>query len=160
MSSLSWWVFSDTGSFWLTERKEKWLEKVSTRWKPEESFLFKLSKEEKFSFRWLLVFTIELLILDYCLVISWDVAMQWGLKFLEWCLSKRKLTTCCLGRDNIQRWCWLLILSKWKWIRMRLAIALTFHDGNVQRVPVIQRTSLLCIFFSSLRGWYNSTPLK
>ena len=75
LSSLSWWVFSNSEFLWLTERKEKWLEKVSTKWKSRESFLFKLSKEGKFSFRWLLESTIELLIFVYCLAISWDMAM-------------------------------------------------------------------------------------
>jgi len=38
-------------SFWLTEWKEKQSGKVSTKQKPEESYLFKLSKEEKTSFK-------------------------------------------------------------------------------------------------------------
>ena len=57
-------------SFQLTKRKEKWLGKVSTRQKLRESSLFKLLKERKFSFRWLLVSTIELLISNHCLAIK------------------------------------------------------------------------------------------
>ena len=75
LSSLSQWVFSDSEFLWLIKRKEKWLGKVSTKWKSRESFLFKLSKEGKFLFRWLLESTIELLIFVYCLAISWDMAM-------------------------------------------------------------------------------------
>ena len=75
LSSLSRWVFSDSEFLWLIEIKEKWLGKVSTKWKSRESFLFKLSKEGKISFRWLLVSTIELLIFVYCLAISWDMAI-------------------------------------------------------------------------------------
>ena len=47
LSNLSQWVFSNLEFLWLTERKEKWLGKVSIRQKPGESSLFKLSKEEK-----------------------------------------------------------------------------------------------------------------
>ena len=75
LSSLSQWVFSNSGSLQLTERKEKWLEKVSTRQKPRESFLFKLLKERKISSRQLLVSTIWLLIFVHCLAVSWNVAM-------------------------------------------------------------------------------------
>ena len=48
--------------------------------------------------------TIELLIFNHCLIINWDVAMQWGLVFLEWCLFKRKLIACCLERLATCRW--------------------------------------------------------
>jgi len=97
LSSLSQRVFSDLGSLQLTERKEKWLGKVFTRQKPRESSLFKLLKEGKFSFRQLLVSTIELLIFVHYLTISWDVAIQWELLFLECCSSKRKVIAYCLG---------------------------------------------------------------
>ena len=75
LSSLSQWVFSSSGSLQLTERREKWLEKVSTRQKLRESFLFKLLKEEKISSRQLLVSIIKLLIFVHCLAMSWNVAI-------------------------------------------------------------------------------------
>jgi len=112
LSSLSWWVFSNSEFLWLTERKEKWLEKVSTKWKSRESFLFKLSKEGKFSFRWLLESTIELLIFVYCLAISWNMAMWWELLFLECYSFKKEVIICCLGSNDILRWCQLPILSR------------------------------------------------
>jgi len=62
-------------SFWLTEWKEKWSEKLSTKQKPGESSLLRLSKEEKTSFRCLLVFIIGLLIFKHYLDMRWAMAM-------------------------------------------------------------------------------------
>ena len=45
-------------------------------------------------------------------------------------------------------------------IEMRPVIVSTLHNREVQKAPIIQRAALLCIFFSSLRGWYNGTFLK
>ena len=122
LSNLFYWAVNDLWSFWFTVRKEKQLGKKSTRWKPRESSLFKLSKEEKTSFKQLLVSTIELLIFDSCLAISWNVAIWWGLALLKWYLSKRDLIIYCLERNNILRWCQLLILSRWRWIGIRYHI--------------------------------------
>jgi len=43
---------------------------------------------------------------------------------------------------------------------MSLAIALTSYDSNMWNTSVIYRVVLLCIFLSSLRGWYNGASLK
>ena len=45
-------------------------------------------------------------------------------------------------------------------IEMRPVIVSTPHNREVQKAPIIQRAALLCIFFSSLREWYNGTFLK
>jgi len=34
------------------------------------------------------------------------------------------------------------------------------YDDDMQKAFVIQRATLLCIFFRSFRGWYNGAPLK
>jgi len=72
---------------------------MSTRWKPEDNFLFKLSKDGKISFK-------------HCLQVRWQVAIWWEVAFLEWCLSRKKFIAYCLGRDATQRWCHLMILSR------------------------------------------------
>jgi len=67
LSSLLWWAIFVLVSFQLTKWKEKWSGKVFTKQKLEESYLFKLSKEKKTSFKWLFMSTIELLIFNHCL---------------------------------------------------------------------------------------------
>ena len=90
---------------------------------------------------------------NHYLAINWDVAMQWGLAFLKWCSSKRELIACCLGRLVTFRWYWPIILSRWKWIGMRLAIVSTFYISEVQNTSVIYKATLFCIFFNFLSGW-------
>jgi len=43
---------------------------------------------------------------------------------------------------------------------MRLAMASMPSDGEVQKVPVIQRTALHCIFFNSVMFLTIGVPLK
>ena len=45
-------------------------------------------------------------------------------------------------------------------IGMRPTIASTPSDGEVQKVPVIQRTALRCIFFNSVIFLIIGAPLK
>jgi len=106
------------------------------------------------------VLTIGLLILDHCLVVSWEVAMQWEVSCLKCYLSKRDRMMCCLGSNDIWRWYWLLILSKLNWMGMSLVIALTFHNSNVQKAPMIHRAAYFCIFFSSFKKWKTRALLK
>ena len=47
---------------------------MSTKQEPRENSLFKLSKEYT-SFKWLLVFIMELLILKHYFRVKWDVAI-------------------------------------------------------------------------------------
>ena len=81
LSLLQWAIFASV-SFWLTKWKEKQLEKVSTRWKPRESSIFKLSKEE-ILFKQLLESTTGLLIFNYCLEVRWIIVMWYSLAFLK-----------------------------------------------------------------------------
>ena len=53
-----------------------------------------------------------------------------------------------------------MILLRWKWMGIKLVIALTPYKGDVWKTSIIHRATLLCIFFSSLKGWYNGIPLK
>ena len=73
--SLFWYMTLASVSFQLTKWKEKQSEKLSTRWKPGESSLFKLSKARKTSFRWLFMSTMELLIFKCYLVVRWHVTI-------------------------------------------------------------------------------------
>jgi len=43
---------------------------------------------------------------------------------------------------------------------MRPAMALIPSDGKVQKAPVIQRTALHCIFFSSVKFFMMGASLK
>jgi len=45
-------------------------------------------------------------------------------------------------------------------IGMRPAMASMSSDGNVQKIPVIQRAALYCIFFSSDMFLIREVPLK
>jgi len=83
LSSLLPFVVSVLISFLLTEWKEKQLEKVFTRWKPEESFLFKLLKARKNLFKQLFVFIMELLVFKHCLEVRKNITMSREVAFLE-----------------------------------------------------------------------------
>ena len=63
-------------SLQLTDVKEKQSEKVSTNLKPDESLMFKESKEERTSFKQLLMSIIRLLIFACCFSIRRDVTIQ------------------------------------------------------------------------------------
>ena len=43
---------------------------------------------------------------------------------------------------------------------MSLVIALTPHNSNVQKTPMIYRAAHLCIFFSSFKEWKTGALLK
>jgi len=133
---------------------------MSINLKPREISWFKLLNEGYTLFRQLPIFIIGLLIFEYCLAVRWAIAIQCSSTFLKWCLFNKELIVCCLDNDAIYRWCCPLILSKWKWIGISPAIASTSYDGNMKNVPIIHRATLLCIFLSFLRGWYNGTSLK
>ena len=105
--------------------------KVSIKQNPRENSLSRLSKASKTWLRQLLVSTMKLLTFKHYLEVRWLIAIQWRMAFLEWCTFKRVFNACCLKRDTTQRWCCLIILSRWKWIGMRPAIALTSHEGDV-----------------------------
>jgi len=45
-------------------------------------------------------------------------------------------------------------------MEMRPAMASIPSDSKVRKVPVIQRTALCCIFFSSVRFFTMGVPLK
>jgi len=40
-------------------------------------------------------------------------------------------------------------------MEIKLVIALTSHKGDVWKTSIIHRATLLCIFFSFLKGWYS-----
>jgi len=63
-------------SLQLTDVKEKQSEKVSTNLKPDESLMFKESKEERTLFKQLLMSIIGLLIFACCFSIRRDVTIQ------------------------------------------------------------------------------------
>ena len=78
---------------------------------------------------------------DNCLAFRRDLRM--------W-LYKRKWT---LSYD--------LLLSFWRYkqIEMRPAITLILKEGNIWKAPKIQIVALLCILFSSLKGYNNRALL-
>jgi len=45
-------------------------------------------------------------------------------------------------------------------MRMRPAMASIPSYGKVQKAPVIQRTILHCIFFSSVKFFYDGSPFE
>ena len=73
--SLLWWVLKAFISFWLTERKGNQSEKVSIKWKPSKSSLFKKLKKERTLFKQMLMSIIKLLIFNHCLGIRRDIAI-------------------------------------------------------------------------------------
>jgi len=100
-------------------KKRKSIRKVLIKWKPSESSLFKKSKEGKTFFKWILMSIIGLLIFDYCLIV------------------------CCLRRAATCNWYWLMILSRWNWMRMRPAIVSTLQIIEVWNVPMIYKATFL-----------------
>ena len=58
------------------------------------------------------------------------------------------------------RWCLPLSLRMWRVIGMRPAIASIPSEGDVRKVPVIQRAAFHCIFFNSLMFLTIGVPLK
>jgi len=153
------WAFLTSVFLQFTVWKEKWSEKLSTNQNPGKSSLWSLLKNRKTSFKWLLMFIIELLIFWHCLDVKLPIDRQCGFAFFKCWSSKSELRVCYLGKNTILKWYLLLTLLKWKYIGMRLAIASTFHEGEVQNAPVIHSATLHYIFFSSLRGLEREAPL-
>lgn len=158
--SLQRWVSLISLFLQFTIWKEKWSGKLSNNWKPEDSSLWRESKEGRILLRWLLATTMELLTLSYCLEVNFSKKKQWGVEFFKCWFYIRQLIMWFAGKDAVLSYCWLLILSRWKYIGIRPAIASIPHVDEVWKALVIHMTVLYCIFLSSLRGWNNKTLLK
>ena len=57
----------------------------------------------------------------------------------------------------MHNWWWLMILSRWYWIGMRLAITSTPQVWEVWNTSIIYKVTLFYIFFNSLNSWNSGT---
>ena len=70
------------------------------------------------------------------------------------------MIACVDGIEPYLRWCLPLSLCMWRVIGMRPAIASILSEGDVRKVPVIQRAAFYCILFNSLMFLTIGAPLK
>ena len=110
--------------------------------------------------RWSLESTIELLSFCHCLEVKFSKDNWWGFIFFECWFFRRELRAWFVSKDTILNCCLLLILSRWRYMKMRPAIASIPHVGEIWKAPVIHIAALHCIFFNFLRGWNKGTLLK
>ena len=119
LSSLRMWALLISLSWRFTVWKEKWLGKLSTKWNPEESSLWEVSKEGKMPLSRLLELTTALLIFRHCLNVKLSKDNRWDLVFFECWFSRREWRAWFDAREAALK-CWRpLIFWRWRWIEMR-----------------------------------------
>jgi len=106
------------------------------------------------------VSTMKLLTLSHYLEVKFFKERQWGVEFFECQFSIRQLIVWFAGKDIVFNCYWLLILSRWRCIKMRPAIASISYVNEVQKAPVIHVVAFYYIFLSSLREWNSRALLK
>jgi len=84
---------------------------------------------------------------------------QWGSLLFEDLVFKSNLIIWFDNKECALSWDLLLSFWRWRWIGIRLAIVSIPDMENVQKAPEIYKTTLLCIFLSSLKEYANNTLL-
>lgn len=122
--------------------------------------MWRESNEGEILLKQLLVLTIELLTLNHCLDVNASKERQCSNVFFECWFSKNRLITWFDRRDTVLSCCQLLILFKYRCMRIRPAIASTLYVGNMQKATVIHIAALHCVFLSFLSKWDSRVFLK
>ena len=135
----------------LKEWKEKWLEKESIILKPEENSLLNRLNTGNILLNLLSISMTEPLIINHWYGMSESKEKWWGSILSESFDSSNDLKMWLSESKWALSWALPLSLQICRWIETRPAIALIPKEREIWKVPKIQITTLLCIFFSSLR---------
>ena len=145
--------------FLFKEWNKKRLEKTSISLFPSENSLLNRENTGKISLHLLSMSTKDPLTINYCLCISYLSDSWWGSESFKFLVSKIDLMMWFEDKKSALKWNLLLSFCKWRWIGIRPVMASIPNMGDVQKAPEIYKTTLLCIFLSSLRVYIREVLL-